>query len=128
MPISWPDAGIMIQDYQNLSYLKVNAILDPIGCWITPESLNVRGQSFTGTVENNQVKGTFEIRSQSDMTEKILRLFPPITKTIPSSDAFLEPEDFIESDDPVLIKKAEELTAGAERFLGCLQTSGQMGG
>jgi len=41
--------------------MKVEATLNPIGNWITPESLNVHGQSFTGMVENNRVQGTFEI-------------------------------------------------------------------
>ena len=105
-------AGVMIQDYQNLSYLKVTATLDPIGSWVTPESLNVRGQSFTGTVENNTIKGTFKIRhTRYDGQDP--PPFPADFKNNPELKPFLQPEDFIESADPILIKKAEELTEGA---------------
>jgi hypothetical protein len=105
-------AGVMIQDYQNLSYLKVDATLNPIGNWITPESLNVKGQRFAGTVENNQVKGTFEINHEryNGMNPPS---FPADHSGNPELKPYLNPEDFIESDDPLLIKKAEELTAGA---------------
>lgn len=41
--------------------MKVKALLDPIGTWITPESLNVRGQKFEETVQNNIINGVFEI-------------------------------------------------------------------
>lgn len=107
------EAGIMIQDYQNLSYLKVDAILNPIGNWITPESLNVRGQSFVGTVQNNQVKGTFEISHQRYDGENPPP-FPTDYNNDPELKPYLEFQDFIECDDPVLIKKAKELTAGAD--------------
>lgn len=105
-------AGVMIQDYQNLSYLKVTSTLDPIGNWVTPESLNVRGQSFTGTVENNTIKGTFEI-SHRRYDGQDPPPFPADFKNNQELKPFLQPEDFIESADPILIKKAEELTEGA---------------
>lgn len=105
-------AGIMIQDYQNLSYLKVKATLDPIGNWITPESLNVRGQTFRGTVTDNHVEGTFEI-SHLKYSGENPPPFPADYSDNPELKAYLEPQDFIESEDPVLIAKAQELTAGA---------------
>ncbi len=41
---------VSIADIQAISYMKVEARLEPQGLWITPEGLNVPGQRFTGTV------------------------------------------------------------------------------
>ena len=105
-------AGVMIQNFANLSYMKVEATLDPIGNWITPESLNVRGQSFMGTVDINRVQGIFEI-SHSRYNGRNPPPFPADFSGDKELEPFLLPEDFIESDDPVLVDKARELTAGA---------------
>jgi hypothetical protein len=105
-------AGAMISDIQAISYLKVRARLEPVGNWITPESLNVRGQLFEGTVENNRVEGVFEVQHEKFDGLKAPP-FPPAFDDRPELRAFLVPEDFIESDDPVLVQKAKELTAGA---------------
>lgn len=105
-------AGVMIQDVLGISYLKVEATMQPIGCWITPESLNVRGQTFEGHVENNRIQGTFEIRhGRYDGTNP--PFFPADYTDSPELRPFLQPEDFIESDDPVLKRKAEDLVKGA---------------
>ena len=53
--------GVAIPDVHALSRIKVRARIEPFGLWVTPESLNVPGQKFTGTVENNLVDGVFEI-------------------------------------------------------------------
>ena len=120
-------AGILIRNFQNISYLKVKATLNPIGQWITPESLNIRGQSFSGTVENNRIEGIFEISHQRYNGEN-----PPPFPADYSRDQdlqpFLLPEDFIESDDPVLINKAKELTAGARDSWDAAKRLVEMGG
>ena len=41
--------------------MKVRAKIEPTGLQVTPESLNVPGQKFAGTVEENLVEGVFEI-------------------------------------------------------------------
>jgi hypothetical protein len=106
-------AGVMIQDFLDISYIKVQATLDPIGCWITPETLNVRGQKFEGRVDNNLIEGTFEIRHERyDGSNP--PPFPADYADNPELRPYLLPEDFIESDDPVLVRKAEELVGGAE--------------
>jgi len=105
-------AGAMISDIQAISYLKVLAQLEPVGNWITPESLNVRGQVFEGTVEDNRVEGVFEVRHEK-YDGRQAPPFPPAFDDRPELRTFLAPEDFIESDDPILIQKAKELTAGA---------------
>ncbi|MGB2908142.1 MAG: transglutaminase-like domain-containing protein [Candidatus Aminicenantaceae bacterium] len=105
-------AGVMIQDFENLSFMKVEATLDPIGSWITPESLNVRGQSFTGTVEDNLVQGTFEI-SHARYDGRNPPPFPDDHVDNKDLAPYVLPEDLIESADPVLVEKAREITDGA---------------
>jgi len=43
--------NVLIADVQAISYMKVKATIEPVGLWVTTESLNVPGQSFTGTVD-----------------------------------------------------------------------------
>ena len=53
--------NIAISDVQSLSYMKVNAIIEPTGQNLTVNDLNVQGQKFTGTVKDNHIEGVFEI-------------------------------------------------------------------
>lgn len=105
-------AGISIPQIWNISYLKVEANLEPIGGWMTEESLNVSGQTFSGTVDNNLIQGIFEI-SHRMYDGQNAPPFPPDFSHEKNLRPFIEPEDFIESNDPVLIAKAQELTNGA---------------
>jgi hypothetical protein len=89
--------------------LKVKASLDPIGTWITPESLNVRGQKFEGTVENNVINGVFKI-THKRYDGHNAPPFPPDFSDDEALKPYLKSEHLMESDDPVLKKKAEELT------------------
>ncbi len=104
--------GVAISDIPAISALKVRAVLEPVGNWITPADLNVPGQTFEGTVVENRIEGVFEVRHEKYDGRKAPP-FPPSFGEDPELRAFLEPEDFIESDDPVLIRKAQELTAGS---------------
>lgn len=106
-------AGVSIADIPNLTFLKVRASLTPVGNVLTPESLNVAGQKFNGSVVDNRVDGIFEIQHEK-YDGRNAPPFPPNFGRPPELRLFLEPEDFIESDDPVLVKKAHELTAGAK--------------
>jgi len=106
------DVSVMISDIMSISSMKVKATLNPIGNWITTDSLNIPGQKFEGTVENNLVEGIFEI-SHKKFNGQNPPDFPPDFHSDPELKPFLSPEDFIESNDPVLIKKAKELTSGA---------------
>jgi transglutaminase-like putative cysteine protease len=117
-------AGAAISDIPALSHLKVRAKLEPVGNWITPESLRVSGQSFAGTVEENRVEGVFEVRREK-YDGRMAPPFPPDFGKDPELRAFLAPEDFIESDDPVLIRKAKELTAGAKDSWGAAKRLSQ---
>ncbi|MCK4818667.1 transglutaminase domain-containing protein, partial [bacterium] len=104
--------GVSISDIMAISYMKVKVSLNPIGNWITWDSLNVPGQSFEGAIENNHIQGTFEI-SHKKYDGQNPPPFPPDFTDTPELAALLTPEDLIESDDPVLVKKAKDLTKGA---------------
>jgi transglutaminase-like putative cysteine protease len=104
--------GVNISDIRAISSMTVNSSLDPIGTWITPDNLNVPGQIFEGTVENNVIDGVFKI-SHKRYDGNNAPPFPPDFSREKTLKPYLEPEDLIESKDPVLIQKAEELTEGS---------------
>ncbi len=101
-----------IQDFQALSYMKVEAKIRSTGEVITSEALNVPGQHFEGTVIDNKIEGVFEIEHKQ-YNGNNAPPFPPDYSHTEDLNPFLEPELMIESDDPVLIEKAKELTEGA---------------
>jgi transglutaminase-like putative cysteine protease len=105
-------AGARIDDINAISYLKVRAALQPVGNLVTEESLNVPGQRFEGTVERNAIQGVFEI-GHPRYDGKKAPPYPPDYGGRAELAPYLGPEDFIESDDPVLIAKAKDLAAGA---------------
>jgi transglutaminase-like putative cysteine protease len=92
--------------------MKVRAKMEPSGLRMTPEALNVRGQSFAGTVVDNLIDGVFEIEHKH-YDGAGAPPFPPDFGNDPDLGEFLKPDGFIESDDPVLTKKAHEITDGA---------------
>jgi transglutaminase-like putative cysteine protease len=105
--------NVAIADIQAISHMKVKAEIQPTGLWVTQESLNVPGQTFTGTVSENLIEGIFEIEHKRyDGTDA--PPFPPDFSNDESVKKYLEAEDFIQSDDPVLIEKAQEITRGSK--------------
>ena len=104
---------VVIKNILSISYMKAKASIVSTGEWITPQSLNVPGQRFSGTVKENHVEGIFEIQHQK-YDGKDAPPFPPDFGRDETLKKYLEPEDLIEADDPVLVKKAGEITAGAE--------------
>ncbi len=104
---------VAIADVQAISYMKVKVAIQPSGLWVTQEGLNVPGQSFTGTINDNLIEGVFEIEHQrydgSDAPP-----YPADFSKDESVKKYLEAEDFIQSDDPVLIEKAQEITRGSK--------------
>lgn len=104
--------NVSISDIHGISYMKVRAVIEPTGAWITPEDLNVPGQRFDGTVTDNLIEGVFEIKHPHyDGTGA--PAYPPPPVEDESLRAYIEPSDFIESGDPVLIAKARELATGS---------------
>jgi transglutaminase-like putative cysteine protease len=104
---------VAIADVQAISYMKVKATVQPSGLWVTQESLNVPGQNFTGTINDNLIEGIFEIEHKrydgSDAPP-----YPADFSKDESLKKYLQAEDFIQSDDPVLIEKAQEITRGSK--------------
>lgn len=102
-----------IADIKSISYMKVKATIEPTGLWITPESLNVPGQKFEGTVKENLIEGVFEIEHKHyDGTNA--PAFPPDFSSDESLKEYLESSDLMESEDPVLVEKANQITKGSQ--------------
>ena len=104
--------NVAISDVQALSYMKVDAVIEPIGQNFTKDDLNVPGQKFTGTVKENHIEGTFEI-SHIRYDGNNAPSFPPDFNN-PSLKKYLSADGRIESNDDVLIQKAKELTDGSK--------------
>lgn len=107
------DAGANITDYHGITYMKVQAKLEPMGARPTPESLNVPGQKFEGTVTENFIDGVFEIEHPRYDGAGA----PPFPAEYDKDDPiskYLESENHLAADDPVLTEKAREITEGSE--------------
>jgi len=104
--------NVAISDVQALSYMKVDAVIEPIGQNFTEADLNVQGQKFTGTVKENHIEGIFEISHPTYDGSNA----PPFPADFndPSLEQYLKADGRIESDDPVLIQKAMEITEGSQ--------------
>ncbi|NQU86871.1 MAG: transglutaminase domain-containing protein [Mariniphaga sp.] len=102
----------MISNVPEISYMKIEAKIESTGEWLTPESLNIPGQKFTGTVTNNFIEGEFEIEPLK-YDGATPPPFPPNFQD-EKLQKYLEPENLIESDEPVLIAEAKKITEGSE--------------
>ncbi|MBT3385049.1 MAG: transglutaminase domain-containing protein [Prolixibacteraceae bacterium] len=102
----------IISNVHDISYMKVEATISSGGEWITTESLNFPGQKFEGTVTNNLIEGVFEIEKQDFKGDNA----PPFPQKIEGEELkkYLEPERLIESDNPVLIKEAQQITTDSK--------------
>lgn len=108
-PIFAVKANKPIPNPDDISYMRTRAVMEPTGAWISAGSLNVPGQRFTGTVKDNHIEGEFEVEHRRyDGAEA--PPFPPDFGSDPALKEFLEPSDFIQSNDPELIAKAREIT------------------
>jgi hypothetical protein len=105
-------ANVSIADIQAISYMKLKVRIEPTGVQISPADLNVPGQRFTGTVNDNIIEGIMEIEHKKYNGEEA-PLFPPDFRSDESLSKYLQHDSMIESNDPVLIEKAKEITAGA---------------
>jgi len=104
--------NVKIADIHGITYMEVKAVMEPSGLRITPEGLNVPGQRFEGTVKENLIEGVFEIE-HPHYDGKGAPPFPPSFEDETLKE-FLEPEEFIESDDPMLVKKARKIADGSK--------------
>ncbi len=106
-------ANVTIADIPSIAYMKVRVSIEPVGLLFTRESLNVPGQRFSGVVEDNLIEGEFEI-GHPRYDGSNAPPFPPDFAGDESLNEFLAPEEYIESDDPVLQEKANEIAAGSQ--------------
>lgn len=102
-----------ISDIQAISYMKLKVEIQPTGINLKPEDLNVPGQKFEGTVINNVIKGILEIQYKK-YTGENAPPFPVDYSNDISLRKYLEPSSNIESDDPVLINEAKDITTDAK--------------
>ncbi len=105
--------NISIPDARGIVYIKVKAVLQPTGSWITAEGLSIPGQRFEGTVKENLIEGVFTVEHERYDGSGA----PPFPKDYTADESlrgFLEPGEGIESRDPVLTRKAAEITAGSK--------------
>ncbi len=106
-------SNVSISDLQAISYMKLNVKIEPTGLILKNEDLNSPGQKFSGTVENNVIEGVIEIE-QIKYDGHNAPLFPPMFGNNESLKKYLNPDQFIESDDPVIVAEAKIITSGSE--------------
>ncbi len=104
--------NVAIANPKEISYMRVRAAIDPSGLQLSPESLNVPGQRFAGTVKDNLIEGEFEIEHRRYEGRQAPR-FPPDFSRDPAAKSHLTATELIQSDDPVLVEKAREITKGS---------------
>ena len=105
-------ANVNIPNIRGITALTVRVVVRPAGYWVTPESLNVPGQRFSGAVKDNLIEGVFEIAHKRYDGSKA-PAFPPDFRNDPALAPYLTPDEYIQSSDPMLIQKAREITDGA---------------
>ena len=101
-----------ISDVSAISYMKVQASMEPVGAWLDAEGLNVPGQRFEGEVSSNRVEGVFVIE-HARYDGAGAPSYPPSFEGDESLAKYLAPGGFIAADDPVLVKKAREIAEGS---------------
>ncbi|MDQ7780935.1 MAG: transglutaminase-like domain-containing protein [Planctomycetota bacterium] len=102
-----------IADVTSLTRMKLEVEITAPGEEVTVASLNVPGQKFEGAVEENFIKGVFELepaRYKGDGAPP----FPPDFKGVESIAKYLEAEDDIESESAEIVELAKKLSAGAK--------------
>jgi hypothetical protein len=101
--------NLVIPEFRKMTYMKVRVEINTVGNNNTPESLNMPGQRFEGTVEDNMVMGIFEIEPIRYQGEAAPAL--PYDQEIGEEmKKYLEPELLIESDDEEIVQAAKHLT------------------
>jgi hypothetical protein len=103
---------VAIRDFPKIRFMRVKAVLEPTGLRLTPEDLEVPGQTFEGTVKGNRVEGIFEI-SHPLYDGADAPPFPMNWSDREDLTPFLASDDFIEADDPVLVAAAQSIVIGS---------------
>lgn len=106
--------NLHIGDISRISSMTIQADLDAIpGTGM--EALNVKGQSFRGSITGNSLKGSFEVEHLLYSGDGALPFGNP---QIFQGDLknYLQSEELIQSGDPEIKDLASRLTAGSEDF------------
>jgi len=114
---NWDDSFFIktnkkIDDLRAISYMKVKVKLEAIPT-ATMGDLNVNGQQFTGSINENFIDGEFII-SHKKYNGKESPGFPFDKGKYDISKTYLENEQGIESDDTELIALAQKITKGSD--------------
>jgi len=112
-PILAVKANKTIPNPNDISFMRVRAVIEPTGLWVSPGSLSVPGQRFAGTVKDNRIEGEFHVEHRR-YDGSNAPPFPPNFRGDPALKEFLEPSDMIQSADPDLVEKAREITKGSK--------------
>jgi transglutaminase-like putative cysteine protease len=106
--------AVRIEDPGRIRRLRLRAVIDTPGIVIDPAELQQPGQRFAGEVRGSHIEGVFEL-AYPPYDGRGAPSFPPPPEAYadPSLRPYLQPEAFIESDDPDLVALARRLTAGS---------------
>jgi hypothetical protein len=102
-----------IADERAIRAMTVRAIIDTPGAALTPADLQAPGQSFTGTVVGRRIDGVFAIAHRPFDPRRSPPFPTPPVAPADSLRPYLRPSPLIESDDPEIVRLADELTTGA---------------
>jgi len=106
--------NVKIHDLRAISYMKAKVKLEAIP-QATMVDLNVTGQQFTGSINENFIDGEFII-SHKKYNGKNSPGFPFDKVKYDISEVYFESEDNIESDDRELIALAQKITKGSNNL------------
>ena len=104
--------NVNIKDLRSISLMKVRIDLstEPNS---TIQDLNIPGQEFIGIVENGEISGICVVAHKRYQGENAPN-FPFETDPDDKIGTYLEANNTIESDDPVLVAMAKEIAKGSE--------------
>ena len=104
-------SNVEFSAFWNVDRLVAQLEVKVLGERVDPAFLSDARQTFEGTVEDGWVRGRVETRRVSYAVERAPR-FPVHPSTDPELARYLRPEDGVESDDPAIVAKAQELARG----------------
>ncbi|MDY6911271.1 MAG: transglutaminase-like domain-containing protein [Chloroflexota bacterium] len=104
-------SNIPFSSMNNVVYMKAEIDVAVVGENLELDFISTRDRNFKGTIQNNRIKGSIENRVvEYSGAEAPSYPFEPSDELNP----YLEPEAKAESDDPLIVEKANEITAGTQ--------------
>ncbi|MFQ6087747.1 MAG: transglutaminase domain-containing protein [Candidatus Methanofastidiosia archaeon] len=102
-------SNITFPNPKSVEYLKIEIDVEVVGEDIDLDFLNTKTQKFSGEIENNLIRGVFEITAEKYNGENAPP-FPPKTNAL----EYLKSEEKIEADDPEIRELAQKITKGSK--------------